>query len=183
MTTGSGDDVDVEVLGEGRFLRLVRRQGWEHVARRGVRDIVVIVAVTPTGELLLVEQLRPAVDARVIELPAGLVGDEPEHAGEPLVAAARRELLEETGWEAKAFERLSVGPPSAGVSTEIVTLLRARELVRRGDGGGTGAENITVHPVPVAAAEAWLRQREIEGLLIDPKVYAALWFAAGSGTG
>jgi ADP-ribose diphosphatase len=176
LSTVSDDDA-VEVLGVGRYVRLVRRHGWEHTVRPGVRGIVVLVAVTPAGELLLVEQHREAVRAPVIELPSGLVGDEPGKELEPLEEAASRELLEETGWEASSWERLSTGPPSSGVSSEIVTLLRARELVQRGPGGGTGSERITVHAVPLASISEWLLDRESAGHLVDPKVWAGVWFA------
>jgi len=168
---------EVEVLGQGRFLRLVRRRGWELAERRGVRAIVVLVAVTPGGELLLVEQHREAVESAVLELPAGLVGDEDGNADESLEQAASRELLEETGWQARSWERLSAGPPSSGLSSEVVTLLRARDLERRGAGGGAGDERITVHEVPLAAVADWLRAREASGTLVDPKVWAGLWFA------
>jgi ADP-ribose pyrophosphatase len=168
---------EVEVLGAGRHLRLVRRRGWEFAQRLGVREIVVLVAVTPSGELLLVEQHREPVAAPVIELPAGLTGDEPGAAGETLDEAATRELLEETGWEAAGWERLSTGPPTAGLSSEVVTFLRARRLVRRGEGGGAGDERITVHAIALPRAAAWLREREAAGRLVDPKVWAGLWFA------
>lgn len=170
-------DDDGEVLGEGRFLRLLRRRGWELVERPGVHGIVVLVAVTPDAELLLVEQHREAMRGTVIELPAGLAGDEPDSAGESLEQAATRELREETGWEAASWERLSAGPPSSGLSTEVVTLLRAHGLVKRDAGGGAGSERITVHTVPLRDAPAWLRDREAAGTLVDPKVWAGLWFA------
>lgn len=168
---------DLEVLGAGRHLRLVRRRGWEYAERLGVREIVVLVAVTPDGELLLVEQHREPVGGSVIELPAGLAGDEPGAAGESLEEAASRELHEETGWQAGGWERLSAGPPTAGVSSEVVTLLQARDLVRRGAGGGDGDERITVHAVPLPRVVDWLREREAAGRLVDPKVWAGLWFA------
>lgn len=170
-------DDEAEVLGEGRFLRLLRRSGWELVERNGVHGIVVLVAVTPDGEVLLVEQHREPVRGTVIELPAGLAGDELDTAGESLEQAATRELREETGWEATSWERLSAGPPSAGLSTEIVTLMRAHGLVRRDAGGGAGNERITVHAIPLRDAPDWLRDREAAGTLVDPKVWAGLWFA------
>ena len=170
-------DEESEVLGEGRFLRLLRRRGWELVERPGVHGIVVLVAVTPDGELLLVEQHREAMRGTVLELPAGLAGDDTDTAGESLEQAATRELREETGWQATSWDRLTAGPPSAGVSTEVVTLMRAHGLVQRDAGGGAGSERITVHAVPLRAAADWLRNREAAGTLVDPKVWAGLWFA------
>ena len=169
---------DVEVLAEGRFLRLVRRRGWEFAERPGIHGIVVLVAVTPEGELLLVEQHREAVGGAVIELPAGLAGDEPGHEHESLEDAATRELLEETGWRAGGWERLSAGPPTSGLSNEVVTLMRARVLERHGKGGGAANERISVHAIPLGEVPAWLRAREAGGTLVDPKVWAGLWWAS-----
>ena len=129
------------------------------------------------GRLLLVEQWREAVGANVLELPAGLAGDAGSPAREPLEEAARRELVEETGWNAEAMERLTPGPPSAGVTSEIVTLFRARGLSKEGPGGGVEGEAITVHEVPLASVEAFLHERAAGGTLVDPKVWAGLWFA------
>ncbi|MCL4806201.1 MAG: NUDIX hydrolase [Thermoanaerobaculia bacterium] len=167
----------VKELHAGRHLRLVARNGWEFVERPGIHGIVLVVAVTPGGGLLLVEQWREPVGAKVLELPAGLAGDSEGSADEPLEGAARRELLEETGWSAESMERLTSGPPSAGVTSEIVTLFRARGLSQAGPGGGVEGEAITVHEVPLAAVESFLLGREAEGTLVDPKVWAGLWFA------
>jgi ADP-ribose pyrophosphatase len=171
-------DDETEVLGSGRHLRLVRRRGWEHAERLRVRGIVVLVAVTPSGELLLVEQHREPVGVPVLELPAGLAGDEPGRAGESLEEAAARELFEETGWEARSWERLSSGPPTAGLSSEVVTLMRGRGLVQTGAGGGAGDERIVVHAVSLAEVPGWLRRQEAAGRLVDPKVWAGLFFAS-----
>jgi ADP-ribose pyrophosphatase len=167
----------VKELHAGRHLRLVVRNGWEFVERPGIHGIVLVVAVTPEGRLLLVEQRREAVGAIVLELPAGLAGDAGSPAGEPLGEAARRELVEETGWDAASMERLTAGPPSAGVTSEIVTLFRARGLSKVGAGGGVGGEAITVREVPLEAVEAFLGEREARGVLVDPKIWAGLWFA------
>jgi ADP-ribose pyrophosphatase len=170
-------DAASEVLGEGRHVRLRVEAGWEYAERLGIEGIVAIVAVTAEGKLLLVEQFRRPVGARVIELPAGLAGDSSEARGEPLEEAARRELLEETGYEAESFEPLAEGPPSPGMTTEQVTLFRARGLTRRGPGGGDAAEEIEVHEVELDRVESWLRERRREGRLVDVKVYAGLYFA------
>jgi ADP-ribose pyrophosphatase len=138
---------------------------------------VVVVAVTPEGKLLLVEQPRRPVKTTVIELPAGLAGDEPGAHGEALAEAARRELEEETGYGCDALEVVCEGPSSAGLTSEVLTVFRARGVRRVGAGGGVEGEAITLHEVALAEVHAFLRRRTAEGALVDPKVYAALWFA------
>jgi 8-oxo-dGTP pyrophosphatase MutT (NUDIX family) len=89
---------DRRILAEGKFLRLVVENGWEWVERRNTQGAVVIAAITEHNEIVLIEQYRIPLAARVIELPAGLAGDEPGSRHEALIEAARRELLEETGY-------------------------------------------------------------------------------------
>ena len=101
-----------ETLGEGRFLRLQKRNGWEFVERVAVRGVAVLIAVTAADELVLVEQYREPVRAKMIELPAGLVGDEPAFSGESLLAAANRELEEETGYRAGRLSVVAEMPSS-----------------------------------------------------------------------
>lgn len=167
----------LEVLATGKHLRLVRRGGWEFVERPGITGIAILVALTNDGQIVLIEQYREPVGALVIELPAGLAGDEAEGAHEPLAAAALRELQEETGFAAGAIEELFSGPPSAGLSSEILTFFLATDLTRTGSGGGVAGEAITVHTVPLGSAVSWLMQKQSEGRLIDPKVLAGLLFA------
>ena len=165
------------VLHAGRFLRYMRRGAWEFVQRPNVCGIVGIVAVTPENKLLLVEQFRVPINAPVIELPAGLAGDTEGHQNEPLEAAAARELLDETGYEAKSFKRLTAGCVSAGVTDEIITLFRAENLKKVAAGGGDEAEDITIHEIPLTEVEQWLTARRKSGTVVDLKVYAGLYFA------
>lgn len=163
-------------LYEGDFLRLKRIDSWEYVDRSNARGAVVVVAVTDTDELLLVEQPRVPIGANVLELPAGLVGDIEGEEDEQLSVAAARELEEETGYRPGRLEMLTAGPPSAGLSTEKVTLFRAYDLVRIDGGGGDDSEQIIPHAVPLASIEAWLAERRAEGVHVDPKIYAGLYF-------
>ena len=86
--------------------------------------------------------------------------------------------IEETGWDAARMDRLASGPPSAGVTSEVVTFLRARSLSRQGPGGGVDGEEIAVHEVPLDEVDAFLRAKEAEGALVDPKVWAGLFLLA-----
>ena len=166
-----------QVLGEGRFVRLVRRDGWEWAERTNNSGVVVVVAITDDAQLVLAEQYRPPLDARVLDLPMGLSGDLDGAEGEDLHEAARRELLEETGYEADRLELLGEGPTSAGLTSEVLTFFLARGARRVGPGGGDETEDIEVHVVPLDGADAWLRQRRAAGVLLDPKIYAAMYFA------
>jgi ADP-ribose pyrophosphatase len=163
------------VLAAGRFLRLVRRDGWEFVERVRATGVVAIVAVTTAGELILTEQFRPAVAGRVIDLPAGLAGDGPRT--EELATAARRELIEETGYDARRLTLLAQAPTSPGLTTEVVSFFRATGLKKVAAGGGVEGEQITIHAVQLDRMDAWLRRRSRAGIQIDCKVFAGLHFA------
>ena len=160
----------------GRFLKLMKSGHWEYVDRVNARNAAIIVAVTANQELLLVEQYRIPLQARTIELPAGVIGDEPGDHAESAAAAAGRELLEETGYAAGRLEALTTGPSCSGLTSERVTLFRATDLKRTGAGGGVPGENITVHAIPLSGVSDWLSAQTQTGRLIDPKVYAGLWF-------
>jgi ADP-ribose diphosphatase len=64
-------------------------------------DYISIVALTRAGKIPIVRQYRPALEAFSWELPAGLV-----ESGEDPVEGCRRELLEETGFTARAVHAL-----------------------------------------------------------------------------
>lgn len=169
---------EAQVLHAGKFLSLKKKGHWEFADRVGVTDAAVIIAVTAEGCLLLTEQFRIPVNAPVIELPAGLAGDVPGEEDEPIQATAKRELMEETGYAADQFEVLLTGPTSAGLASELVTLVLATGLTKVGSGGGHGDENIIVHEVPLEGAAAWLNERIKAGVLVDPKVFSALYFTS-----
>ncbi len=170
-------DDELRVIARGRHLRFVERKGWEYVDRPGIGGIVMIAPVTDDGKLVLVEQYRPPVGARVVELPAGLVGDEAGKEGEGLLEGARRELLEETGYEAGELVRIGAGPISPGLSDEYVNVFVARKLRKVAAGGGDAKESIEVHEVPIAEVRAFLDGKERAGRMVDLKVFMGLYFA------
>jgi ADP-ribose pyrophosphatase len=165
-----------KTLRDGTHIRLVQRGTYEFASRKKLSGIVGIVAVTDEGKLLLVEQFRPPVNKRVIELPAGLAGDVQGHESEALAAAAQRELLEETGYSARHMKAVASGPPSAGISDEVITMFVARKLKKVGEAEGDGSEDITVHEVPVDKVAAFLKRKARDGCLVDLKIYAGLHF-------
>lgn len=162
------------ILGEGRFIRLVKEGQWEYAERNNCSAIVVIIGMTREGEVVLVEQYRPPVKRHVIEFPAGLVGD--VHSTEELAEAAERELLEETGYRAASMRVVHIGPISGGFSSDLITMLVAEHLEKVGPGEGDGTEDIATWLIPLSDVDAWLSRKQDEGCLVDPKVYAGIYF-------
>jgi ADP-ribose pyrophosphatase len=160
----------------GRFLGLKERDSWEYAFRTNASGVVVLVPITDAGELVLVEQYRTPVESRVLELPAGLVGDT-GNPHEDFETAARRELIEETGYHAASLEELLTSPSTPGMSDEMITIFYASGLERVGPGGGDSNEDITVHLVPLKDAPRWLEAHRTEGIMLDPKIFAGLYWA------
>ena len=167
-------DAPDEVMWQGRFITARKRGRWEYVSRaRGIRAAV-ILAIDSDDHVLLVEQFRVPLGRACIELPAGLIGDDEGKAGEDATSAAARELEEETGYRAGRIEALGEFWSSPGMVSESFTLLRAHDLVRVGDGGGTDSENITVHRVPLAGLAERIAAWRAEGLAIDVRLLMLL---------
>ncbi len=145
---------------------------WEAVERVGIGGIVVMVAVTPTNSVLLERQFRPPLGRDVIELPAGLVDP-----GEPMETAARRELIEETGWSAREVRFLAEGPMSTGASTEIIRTYLCTGLEHVGKSGGDDNEIIEVIEVPLPDVNRYLIDVQAQGVLVDLKVYGLVELA------
>ena len=165
---------------EGSFLRTVNilyedRSGkmrtWEAVERLNCSGIVTIVPVSSGGDVLMVRQFRPVLGRCVVEFPAGL-----NDRDESLHDAARRELIEETGYDAEEFIFLTDGPVSSGLSTEVLSVFLAKNI-----SPATGemkrkyppdeSEEIEVIRTPLTAMYDRLRNFRDNGDFIDLKIY------------
>jgi ADP-ribose pyrophosphatase len=173
--------LDKKIVWKGKFMSAVEItyrdargaiRTWEALERVGIGGIVVMVGVTPGGNVILEKQFRPPMGRDVIELPAGLV--EPR---ERMEDAARRELIEETGWEAGKLEFLAEGPISTGASTEALRAYLCTELKHVGKNGGDDNEIIEVIEVPLKQAQEFLREQQMKGTLVDLKVFGLVELA------
>lgn len=97
----------------------------EYISHPGA---VVVVAVLPDGRLLFERQFRYPLRRAFLELPAGKIDP-----GESLIECARRELREETGYEASEWMHIGVMHPCIGYSDERIEIFVARGLTHVGD--------------------------------------------------
>jgi ADP-ribose pyrophosphatase len=126
-----------------------------------------VIALTESGELLLVRQMREAVREALLEIPAGIL----DRLGEDPSDCAARELLEETGHAVRSIEQLATIYTSPGFADERIHLFLAR--VTDGDPEGQGEDGVEVVRMTLDAAIA-----EIEaGTIKDAKTVAAILLA------
>jgi ADP-ribose pyrophosphatase len=165
-------DAPTQTMWTGKWIVAKRQGRWEYVSRaRGIRAVV-ILAIDTEGRVLLLDQYRVPIGRRCLELPAGLIGD--EHADETVEIAAVRELEEETGFTAGRVEVVGEFFSSPGMVSESFTLVRAHDLRRVSEGGGTEHEDILVHAVPLAEVPAFVAAKRAEGLAVDVKILTLL---------
>jgi ADP-ribose pyrophosphatase len=143
----------------------VERRDWESVERVNCSGIVGMVPITDDGDVILIKQFRPPVNGYVIELPAGLCD-----VGETLEDAARREMIEETGYAAGSMRFLVKGPMSSGSSSEMLTVFVATDLTYVGVGRRDETENIEVFIIPAENLASTLLQMQQEDCFIDLKI-------------
>ena len=129
--------------------RIGRREICEHPGA------VAVVAVTGKYEIVLVRQFRKPAERVLLEIPAGLF-----NKGEPLVAAARRELEEETGFIAAKMKKVFSVYMSPGYSTEVLHYYFASGLKRTAQ-RCEADEQIEVEIVPVKKAIDLVRHGKI----------------------
>lgn len=88
---------------------------------------VAILAITNKNEIILVKQFRKAAEDFLLELPAGKIEN-----NEKSIECAKRELKEETGFEAEKLEKICEFYTSPGFCTEKIHLYKATDLIETG---------------------------------------------------
>ena len=132
-------------------------------------DWVNVVALTPAEELVLVRQYRHGLGRMVLEVPGGCI--DPQDASPE--AAARRELLEETGCAARAWTPTGVYAPNPNDQTNLVYAFLARGVEQVAGQELDTTEELEVVRVPLADLDAMLAGGEF----LQAMHLAALFFA------
>jgi ADP-ribose pyrophosphatase len=116
----------------------------------------VMMAVDGRKRILLVRQFRLPAKAYLWELPAGKVD-----SGETPIQAAKRELIEETGYRARRWKKLISFFPSPGFVAEKMTIFLATDLTA-GTAQPMEDERITCHWYPAKQVEEMIRNNKIQ---------------------
>ncbi|UOQ46676.1 NUDIX hydrolase [Gracilibacillus caseinilyticus] len=108
------------------------------------RDGVCILAITEDDHVLMLKQYRHPLQSIELEFPAGMIEEE-----EDSLLAAKRELLEETGYQTNHWIALDYFYPSAGSTTEKIHLFLATDSVRVAEQELEELEEIELEKVPI----------------------------------
>jgi ADP-ribose pyrophosphatase len=122
-------------------------------------DGIICLPFTPAGDIVMIRQYRPSLEADTLEIPAGAI----EKNEAPMVAA-RREVLEETGWQCGLLYPLGTGRLYLNRCTQREHLVLGLDAVPV---PGTQAEaGITLSIVSRAEFHAMVQRDEIEQTVI-----------------
>lgn len=149
-------------------VRLPGRSDLEEYHVVELPDWSCVVCLTEQRQLVMVEQYRHAVEAVSLELPAGAVDP-----GERPLAAARRELLEETGYVAGEWVALASCAPNPARASNRAFFYAALDATCAQPQTLDDREEIAVHLVDAADA---LRMAD-EGEIIHGTHLTALFWA------
>ncbi len=125
--------IQTETVFKGRLLHVKRDRVRLPDQSESTREYIVhpgaavVIPILKDGKLVLVRQYRYAPGAVFYELPAGVIDD-----GEDHLSAAKRELLEETGYAARDWSYLGRIHPAIGYTDEFIALYLARDLEHLG---------------------------------------------------
>ena len=176
-----------ETLFEGQYLRFVKKHfqtatgeegDWEAVERANTHGegAVIVVALTGEGKLLLERNWRVPIESFVLQFPAGLTDRE----GESKEETARRELLEETGYEAGELIPIVSVPLCPVLTATKATHFFAPDVRFTGKQDRDATEEIEVLEVPLEEVDDFLLNLP-DDTALDLRVPGILWLLRARG--
>lgn len=119
-------------------------------------DWVLVIPLTPGGQVVFVRQFRHGVQRAVLEIPGGIMDD-----NETPEQTARRELLEETGFSATSVRLLGTMLPNPAIHSASCHVVLAEGCCHSAEPALDPLENIDVVLRPMADVPAMIRRGEL----------------------
>jgi len=119
-------------------------------------DEIMVFALTKKQEVVLIKQYRHGVQKAILELPGGSVDK-----GETPTQAAKRELMEETGYTTDAFIEVGHGSPNPAIYTNTIHYFFALDVEQIGKQSAQDAESIEISLIPLHDVIAMARNGDL----------------------
>lgn len=164
----------VQPVYEGSIIKVEKQTVELPDGRPANRDIIrnagasAVVPVTEDGCFILVTQFRKPIETTSLEIPAGKLdpGEDPTHC-------ARRELVEETGYQAEHLEKILTLHPAPAFADEVLHIYMATGLTP----GACKPDEDEFITAQEYKAEEVLRMIR-EGIIKDAKTVAGILYAS-----
>lgn len=128
-------------------------------------DWINIIPITQKGEVVLIKQFRHGIRDITLEIPGGIVEE-----GEPLLEAAKRELLEETGYESSVWKKLGIVYPNPAIMSNRCHVFLADAAVKVAEPVFDGSEDIETILCPMGELKGLIKK----GVITHSIVLSAL---------
>jgi 8-oxo-dGTP pyrophosphatase MutT (NUDIX family) len=127
-------------------------------------DWVNIIALTPEKDVVLIEQFRYGTEEIILEIPGGMID-----GSESAETAAKRELLEETGYSAESWIFLGISRPNPAIQNNSLFHYLALDCKKTAETAFDEHESVTTRLTPL---------REVEGLIANGDISHSLVVSA-----
>lgn len=127
-------------------------------------DWINVIPVTADGEVILIRQFRHGTQSVTLEIPGGMVDN-----GEDPLAAAKRELAEETGYGSEKWEKLGTVHPNPAIMDNECHMYLAGDAFKSGEPHFDGTEDIETVTRPV---------EEVKDLILEGGITHSLVLSA-----
>ena len=156
----------LKVIQKEYLTKTKKRGNWDYIERKGA---VIIFALTKEKEVILEKIFRIPLGSFSLELPGGML----DKKGESACQAAKRELLEETGYLAKKLTPVFQWPLEPSLVPDEAILFFAPDVEFKEKTDGEDSEEIEVLKVPLEKLEEFLLESK-KDMTVDLKIFGAL---------